>query len=173
MTDSNARGHMLLDSKAFLLFIHSWICTTSLLRDFIATVLLGTEACNLHRQDRPKIGKSRIAVTCRQTFWVSVRVNDLPRAIQVSVAAPTFHISYSLLKTPVLCSQHIFKLPCDLSFLLWFYISKLGHDYNSKQKFKIALSIIPRQYNSFCQILNRTSSYLIPAQCKKIISSDL
>lgn len=63
MTNSNAMGPMLLVSAAFLLFIYSWICITSLLRD--STVLLSRTACNLNRQDRQKIGKSRIIVPHR------------------------------------------------------------------------------------------------------------
>lgn len=88
MTNSNAMGPMLLDSAAFLLFIHSWICITSLLRD--STVLLSRTACNLNRQDRQKIGKIRIIVPHRQTLWVPVRVNDLPSATQTVCGSANF-----------------------------------------------------------------------------------
>lgn len=88
MTNSNAMGPMLLDGAAFLFFIHSWICITSLLRD--STVLLSRTACNLNRQDRQKIGKIRIIVPHRQTLWVPVRVNDLPNATQTVCGSANF-----------------------------------------------------------------------------------
>jgi len=37
----------------------------------------------MNRQDRQKIGKSRIIVLDRQTFWVSMRLNDQPKAAQI------------------------------------------------------------------------------------------
>lgn len=60
MTNSNVMGPILLGSAAF----HSWICITSPLRE--STVLLRRKACYTNKQDRQKMGKSRI-IHSRQT----------------------------------------------------------------------------------------------------------